>query len=161
MDDHRSCDNRHGKVNVFRTDGHEDGVVATDEDGNVDRDGSGYHGDHREERERIAANRRLKRKSKGEKKRRGVNEELRYMGWTERERKKKKRDPWRTKEKLRSKGCKAREWRIPGEKGDRTQEKINEKIRLGVDKKKDWKKKRGRKQQESARQLRDDSKAGL
>lgn len=65
-------------------------MAATDEDGNVDRDGSGYHDDHREERERIAANRRLKRKSKGEKKRRGVNEELRYMGWTERERKKKK-----------------------------------------------------------------------
>lgn len=36
-----------------------------------------------------AANRRLKRKNKREKKRRGVNEELRYMGWTERERKKK------------------------------------------------------------------------
>lgn len=50
--DHQSCDNRYGKVNVFRTDGHEDGVAATDEDGNVDRDGSGYHGDHREERER-------------------------------------------------------------------------------------------------------------
>lgn len=87
--DHRSCDNRHGKVNVFRTDGHEDGVVTTDEDGRVDRDGSGYHGNHREERERIAANRRLKRKSKGEKKRRGVNEELRYMGW-DRESEKKK-----------------------------------------------------------------------
>lgn len=28
----------HGKVNVFRTDGHEDGVAATDEDGNADRD---------------------------------------------------------------------------------------------------------------------------
>lgn len=54
-----------------------------------------------------------------------------------RERERKKRDSRRTKEKLRSKGCKAREWRILGEKGDRTQEKINEKIRLGVDKKKD------------------------
>lgn len=58
----------------------------------------------------------------------------------ERERKEKK-EPWKAKEKLRSKGCKAREWRILGEKGDRTPEKINdEKIRLGVDKKKDWKK---------------------
>lgn len=57
-----------------------------------------------------------------------------WGGPRERER---KGDRRRTKEKLRSKGCKAREWRILGEKGDRTQEKINEKIRLGVDKKKE------------------------
>lgn len=81
-----------------------------------------------------------------------------WGGPKERERKK---DPWKAKEKLRSKGCKAREWRILKEKGDRTPEKINEKIRLGVDKEKDWKKKRRRKQQESARQLCDDNKAGL
>lgn len=37
-----------------------------------------------------AANRRLRRKNKREKKRRGVNEELRYMGWTERERRKRR-----------------------------------------------------------------------
>lgn len=49
--DHRSCDNRYGKVNVFGMDGHEDGVARTDEDGNVDRDGSGCHDDHGEERE--------------------------------------------------------------------------------------------------------------
>lgn len=36
--DYRSYDNCHGKVNVFGTDGHEDGVVGTDEDGNVDGD---------------------------------------------------------------------------------------------------------------------------
>lgn len=47
-----------------------------------------------------------------------------------------------------------------GRKGDRTQEKINEKIRLDVDKKKKQKK-RGRRLQESTRQLCDDSKAGL
>lgn len=58
-----------------------------------------------------------------------------------------KRDPWKAKEKLRSKGCKAREWRILGKKkGDRTPEKINEKIRLEVDKKKDW----GGKKEETA-----------
>jgi len=61
-----------------------------------------------------------------------------YDTWGEPRERERKKDPWRRmKEKLRSKGCKAREWRILGEKGDRTQEKINEKIRLGVSKKED------------------------
>lgn len=60
-----------------------------------------------------------------------------YDTWGEPRERERKKDLWRTKEKLRSKGCKAREWRILGEKGDRTQEKINEKIRLGVSKKED------------------------
>lgn len=79
--DRRSCDNHHGKVNVFRTDGHEDGVAAgrtkTETQG---RDRSGYHGDYGEETEQIAANQRLKRKSRAEKRERGVNEKLRYVG---------------------------------------------------------------------------------
>lgn len=59
---------------------------------------------------RTAVNDRLKRKSRGEKERRGVNEELRYTGWFAREGER-ERDSGRTKEKLRSEGCKARERR--------------------------------------------------
>lgn len=64
--DYRSYDNCHGKVNVFGTDGHEDGVVGTDEDGTVDRDGEAVTMTTIEKRERgeIGANGRLERNSR-------------------------------------------------------------------------------------------------
>lgn len=61
------------------------------------------------------------------------------------------RESARTKEKLRSGGCKARERRKKGEQGDKTRERANEKIRVGADEKKGWEREKKRKEKKRMR----------